>query len=90
MRQEAAQDKEKEKEREEEVKKRKRSKENDNLKTSGERKEEAPPRFNAPPPAEARVDLQNEWVLREGKIVYLVRIPRRGLFYPTGGGCPVD
>ena len=91
MRQEAAQEKDRRKE--DEVTRKKWSREEDNLRRSEEKKQEARHEMSRPissPPAGARVDLQGEWTLREGKIIRRLRRPRRELFYPAGGGCPVD
>ena len=38
----------------------------------------------------ARVDLQGEWVVRDGRVMRQHRVPRVCLFYPANGGCPVN
>ena len=90
LRQEAREEKGRSDEGNDEVTWRKRSREEANPRMSEEKKEEARPKFNAPPPAEARVDLQDEWTLRGNNVTCLLRRPRRELFCPTGGGCPVS
>ena len=83
MRQEATRSEERKEEEPEEVRDKRRRKDE-------EPKPQEPVKPRTPPPPGAKVDVQDRWIVRGNTVICEHHVPRRGLFFPTNGGCPVN